>query len=81
LIDKSIVSNRLHVMKKIQKEGKWILHELFEMTIQNRLIVLAFSSENFSQKEAIFVSNYDDEKSRDEKSRDEKSLSRENFFM
>jgi len=30
-------------MEKIKKKGKWILHELFEMAIQNRLITLASS--------------------------------------
>jgi len=36
-IGKSTVSNCLHAIEKIQKGGKWISHELFELVIQNRL--------------------------------------------
>ena len=31
------VSKRLHAMEKIQKEGKWVSHELTENAIANRL--------------------------------------------
>jgi len=53
---KLIVSDRLHAMEKIQKEGKWISHELSELTIQNRstiCISLLFRH----KKEAVFMSN------------------------
>jgi len=32
-----VVSKRLHAMEKIQKEGKWVPHELIENAIANRL--------------------------------------------
>jgi len=49
-VSKSIVSDRLHAMRKIKKQNKWIPHE-FE-AIQNYLHFIAFS-----QKEAVFISN------------------------
>lgn len=35
-VDESTVSRHLHAMGKIQKEGKWLPHELSESAIQNR---------------------------------------------
>lgn len=36
-VKKFTISARLHAMGKIQKEGKWLLHELTENAIANRL--------------------------------------------
>jgi len=38
-IDKSTVSDRLQAMRKIQKEGKYVSHKLFELVMQNRLTI------------------------------------------
>jgi len=38
-VGKLIVSNCLHAIGKIQKEDKWISHELSELAGQNRLII------------------------------------------
>jgi len=38
-VAKSIVSNRLHAMGKIQKEDQYVPHELSELAIQNCLSI------------------------------------------
>jgi len=43
-------------MDKIQKEGKWVPHELSELAIQNRLTIRI--SLLFRHKKAVFISNY-----------------------
>jgi len=55
-VDKSTVSDQLNAMGKIQKEDKWIPHELSELAIQNRLIIrisLLFRH----KKKIVFISN------------------------
>ena len=50
-VDKSIVYDCLHVIGKIKKEGKWVLHELSELAIQNHfnhlhfVLTITFSSQ------------------------------------
>jgi len=44
-VDKSTNFDRLHAMRKITKEGKWVPHELSKLAIQNCLIIcISFTS-------------------------------------
>ena len=49
-VSKSIVYDCLHAIGKIQKESKWVLHELSKLAIQNRFNHLHFIA-FLSQKE------------------------------
>jgi hypothetical protein len=43
-VSQNTVSKRLKAMGKIQKEGKWVPHELSELTIQNRYTCISLFS-------------------------------------
>jgi len=47
-ITQQAISVRLHTMRKVQKEGRWISHELFEQKSTARLHSLCF--QNFGKK-------------------------------
>ena len=52
------VSKRLHAMEKIQKEGKWVPHELTENAIANRLNISLFLCSP-DRKKKFFVTHCD----------------------
>lgn len=53
-VDKSIVYDCLHAIGKIQKEDKWVLHELSKLATQNCFNHLHFIT--FSSKRSRFIS-------------------------
>jgi len=54
-VGKSIVSDNLYAMEKIQKEGKWVLHKLSELTIQNSLFISLFTLHYFHKKKQYIL--------------------------
>lgn len=61
-VDKSTVSDRLHAMGKIQKEGKWVPHELSKLAIQNRLTICTSLLSRHKKKQFLYQIITGDEK-------------------